>query len=222
MLLDRGALGLRVKDVAERAGMAPSSVLYYYPDLADLLFEVTREAMHRYGERRAEAIRELADPAAQLRLAIQLGVPTGPGDEESRLLYELDALTGTSQVFATLSAGFFDRQAALYERVLERGAESGAFTLDRRRGDPGAAGWSRSRTASACRWFSATRASTAPPPRRSSSPGPAPRPAPTWPRSSRPPRPPRAPPPSRRPPRPRRRRPARRRRPRRVVSRWAK
>ena len=129
MLLDRGALGLRVKDVAERAGMAPSSVLYYYPDLADLLFEVTREAMHRYGERRAEAIRELADPAAQLRLAIQLGVPTGPGDEESRLLYELDALTGTSQVFATLSAGFFDRQAALYERVLERGAESGAFTL---------------------------------------------------------------------------------------------
>ena len=112
VLLDRGALGLRVKDVAERAGMAPSSVLYYYPDLADLLFEVTREAMHRYGERRAEAIRELADPAAQLRLAIQLGVPTGPGDEESRLLYELDALTGTSQVFATLSAGFFDRQAA--------------------------------------------------------------------------------------------------------------
>jgi hypothetical protein len=32
-------------------------------------------------------------------------------------------------VFATLSASFFDRQVALYERVLERGAESGAFTL---------------------------------------------------------------------------------------------
>ena len=129
VLLDRGALGLRVKDVAERAGLTPSSVLYYYPELADLLFEVTREAMHRYGERRAEAIRELADPLGQLRLAIHLGVPTGPGDEESRLLYELDALTGTSQVFATLSASFFDRQVALYERVLERGAESGAFTL---------------------------------------------------------------------------------------------
>ncbi len=129
VLLERGALGLRVKDVAQRAGLAPSSVLYYYPDLGDLLLEVTREAMRRYGERRAEAIRGLADPAAQLRLAIRLGVPTGPEDEESRLLYELDALTGTSQVFATLSASFFDRQVMLYERVLERGAEAGVFEL---------------------------------------------------------------------------------------------
>ena len=41
-------------------------------------------------------------PAAQLRLAIHLGVPTGPDDEESRLLYELDAITGTSTAFAAL------------------------------------------------------------------------------------------------------------------------
>ena len=31
MLLERGAVGLRVKDIAERAGITPSSVLYYYP-----------------------------------------------------------------------------------------------------------------------------------------------------------------------------------------------
>ena len=94
VLLERGALGLRVKDVAERAGLAPSSVLYYYPDLADLLLEVSRDAMQRYGERRARGDPRARRPAAQLRLAIQLGVPTGPDDEESRLLYELDALTG--------------------------------------------------------------------------------------------------------------------------------
>jgi AcrR family transcriptional regulator len=129
VLLERGAVGLRVKDVAQRAGLSPSAVLYYYPDLDDLLLEVSRSAMSRYAERRSDAIRELDDPTDQLRLAIQLGVPTGPEDEESRLLYELDALTGTSQVFATLSAGFFDRQAMLYERILERGADSGAFEL---------------------------------------------------------------------------------------------
>ena len=129
VLLERGALGLRVKDVAERAGLAPSTVLYYYPDLGDLLLEVSREAMRRYAERRAEAIRGLADPASQLRLVIHLGVPTGPDDTESRLLYELDALTGASDAFATLSAAFFDRQAMLYERVLERGADAGAFEL---------------------------------------------------------------------------------------------
>jgi AcrR family transcriptional regulator len=133
VLLERGAVGLRVKDLAERVGLAPSSVLYYYPDLDDLLLEVTRDAMGRYAERRAEAVRGVDDPAARLRLAISLGVPTGPDDEESRLLYELDALTGVSQLFATLSANFFDRQVMLYEAVLERGRDSGAFDL---RSDP--------------------------------------------------------------------------------------
>ena len=127
LLLEHGALGLRVKDIAARAGISSSAVLYYYPDLDDLLLEVTREAMSRYAERRAEAIRGIADPARQLRVAISLGVPTGPEDEDSRLLYELDAMTGTSRLFATLSAAFFDRQAMLYERVLERGVESGEF-----------------------------------------------------------------------------------------------
>jgi AcrR family transcriptional regulator len=133
VLLERGAVGLRVKDLAERVGLAPSSVLYYYPNLDDLLLEVTREAMGRYAERRAEAVRGAGDPAAQLRLAISLGVPTGPDDEESRLLYELDALTGVSPLFATLSANFFDRQVMLYEAVLERGRDAGAFDL---RADP--------------------------------------------------------------------------------------
>jgi len=133
VLLERGAVGLRVKDIAARVGLSPSTVLYYYPDLDDLLLEVISDAMARYAERRADAIRGVADPAGQLRLAISLGVPTGPRDEESRLLYEIDAMTGTSAAFATLSAGFFDRQVMLYERVLERGAEAGAFEL---RADP--------------------------------------------------------------------------------------
>jgi AcrR family transcriptional regulator len=130
LLLEHGALGLRVKDIAARAGISPSAVLYYYPDLDDLMLEVTREAMSRYAERRAAAIRGIDDPRRQLRVAIGLGVPTGPDDEDSRLLYELDAMTGASRLFATLSGAFFDRQVMLYERVLERGVEAGAFALE--------------------------------------------------------------------------------------------
>lgn len=129
MLLERGAVGVRVKDIAERAGLSPASVLYYYPQLDELLLEVSHDAMNRYAERRAEAVRELDHPPDQLRLAIRLGVPTGPDDEESRLLYELDAFTGSSRLFEMLSASFFDRQAVLYQSVLERGAARGDFTL---------------------------------------------------------------------------------------------
>jgi AcrR family transcriptional regulator len=129
VLLERGAVGLRVKDIAERAGIAPSSVLYYYPRMDELMMDVSREAIERYAERRSQQVRRLDDPARQLRLAIHLGVPTGPDDDDSRLLYELDAFTGTSRAFAVMSSSFFDRQAMLYEHVLESGAAQGTFTL---------------------------------------------------------------------------------------------
>jgi AcrR family transcriptional regulator len=129
VLLERGAVGLRVKDIAERAGMAPSSVLYYYPRIDELMMDVSREAIERYAERRAQQVRGLDEPLRQLRLAIHLGVPTGPDDDDSRLLYELDAFTGTSQAFAVMSSSFFDRQAMLYEYILESGAARGDFTL---------------------------------------------------------------------------------------------
>jgi AcrR family transcriptional regulator len=129
VLLERGAAGVRVKDIADRAKLAPSSVLYYFPNLDDLLLEVSRKAIHRYAERRSEAVRAVDGPAAQLALAIHLGVPSGPDDEESRLLYELDAFTGSSAAFAVLTTSYFDRQVALYESVLEAGVASGAFTL---------------------------------------------------------------------------------------------
>jgi AcrR family transcriptional regulator len=129
VLLERGAVGLRVKDIAERAGIAPSSVLYYYPRIDELMMDVSRDAIERYAERRAQQVRRLSDPTAQLRLAIHLGVPTGPDDEDSRLLYELDAFTGTSKAFAVMSSSFFDRQALLYEHVLSSGESQGAFAL---------------------------------------------------------------------------------------------
>jgi AcrR family transcriptional regulator len=129
VLLERGAVGLRVKDIAERAGIAPSSVLYYYPRIDELMMDVSRDAIERYAERRAQEVRRLSDPTRQLRLAIHLGVPTGPDDEDSRLLYELDAFTGTSKAFAVMSSSFFDRQALLYEHVLAAGEAQGAFAL---------------------------------------------------------------------------------------------
>jgi AcrR family transcriptional regulator len=136
---------------AERAGITPSSVLYYYPRLDELMMEVSREAMERYAERRSRQVRELDDPVQQLRLAVRLGVPTGPDDEESRLLYELDAFVGSSPAFRVLSSAFFDRRVALYEHVLESGAARGPSSWPRRREPWRAASWPW-RTGSASRW----------------------------------------------------------------------
>lgn len=129
VLLEKGAVGVRVKDIAARAGIAPSTLLYYYPELDELLLEVSRDAIGRYAEVRSAEVSRIEDAVGQLRTAIRLGVPSGPADEESRLLYELDAFTGSSPAFAVLSAAYFDRQVALYDPVLRAGATSGEFTL---------------------------------------------------------------------------------------------
>jgi AcrR family transcriptional regulator len=129
VLLERGAAGIRVRDVAEQAGISASSLLYYYPQFDHLLFEVARDAIDRYAEDRSEAVRGVRSPSERIRLAIRLGVPTGPDDEESRILYELDALTGTSPAFAVLTASFFDRQVAMYESILELGKGDRSFDL---------------------------------------------------------------------------------------------
>jgi AcrR family transcriptional regulator len=130
VLLERGAVGVRVKDIAARAGIAPSTLLYYYPELDELLLEVSRGAISRYAEVRTAEVDKVEGAAAQLLTAIRLGIPTGPGDEESRVLYELDAFTGSSPAFAVLSAAYFDRQVSLYSAILRAGAASGEFRLE--------------------------------------------------------------------------------------------
>jgi AcrR family transcriptional regulator len=130
VMAERGAVGIRVKDVADRAAVSPSSLLYYYPDFEELLFAVARDAIDRYTEQRAAAVRDEPDPLGRLRTAIRLGVPTGPGDEESRILDELDAYTGTSAGFAALTTSFFDRQVSLYESIFEYGQAAGKFRLE--------------------------------------------------------------------------------------------
>ena len=45
------------------------------------------------------------------------------------MLYELDAFTGSSPVFGVLTSSYFDRQALLYQSILEAGAREGDFSL---------------------------------------------------------------------------------------------
>src|SRR4051812_49721006 len=103
VLLERGAVGIRVKDIADRAGIAPSSVLYYYPRIEELLLEVSRDAIERYAERRSRRARRLAHPTQQPPLPVAPRAPTPPPGEESRLVYESDALPGPSPGLAGVS-----------------------------------------------------------------------------------------------------------------------
>jgi len=126
----KGMAGVRLRDVAEHAGLTPGAVLYYYDGLDELFFSAYEAGIHRYCEEREEAIAGLAAPVAQLATALRLGVPTGPDDVESRLLYEFEAIAFRSEPCAQLMSDYVERQVDMYERILIAGVGSGDFELD--------------------------------------------------------------------------------------------
>ena len=127
-IIARGAAAVRLKDIAEQAGVTPGAVLYYYADVDALLVEVHRSAGERFCDSRTAALDRIDDPRRRMRAAIRSGLPRGP-DDDVRTLYEMDALVGRSSLYSALAVSFFERQVALYQVILEAGVARGHFTL---------------------------------------------------------------------------------------------
>jgi AcrR family transcriptional regulator len=126
----KGMAGVRLRDVAEHAGLTPGAVLYYYDGLDELFFSAYEAGIHRYCEEREEALAGIARPLAQLATALRMGVPTGPDDLESRLLYEFEAVAFRSAACAQVMSDYVERQVDMYERVLSAGVDEGEFALE--------------------------------------------------------------------------------------------
>ncbi|MGW6153434.1 TetR/AcrR family transcriptional regulator [Streptomyces sp. NPDC055144] len=126
---ERGLEGLRIKDIAAEAGMSAGSVLYYYPEMDELVLEVHRGAVERYLAARQGAVDGATGAAARLRALVGSGLPGGSGDAVHGLLFELHRRADRSSGHATLMASLFAREVALYATALEVGAAVGEFTL---------------------------------------------------------------------------------------------
>ena len=129
-VLEHGSAAAKLRDVAERAGLTPASVLYYYPDIQDLLAAVFEHASAVYCQRRAEQIAEAAGSVQQLRACIRSGLPRDDDTENTtRLLFELLPVALRNQATTELQRAFVAQQTALYQRVLEAGEQAEEFRL---------------------------------------------------------------------------------------------
>ena len=127
VIATRGLLDLRLRDIAEEAGLSPASVLYYYPELEELLSEAFRHAMERYYERRRELVERVADARDRLVAAVRAGMPAGPDDAEMMLLWEAVPFERTNPALADFDRLFVARQTDLYVAILELGVAQGHF-----------------------------------------------------------------------------------------------
>ncbi|MDI2128207.1 TetR/AcrR family transcriptional regulator [Yinghuangia seranimata] len=128
-LLNRGLEGLRLRDVAEEAGVTPAAVLYYYDDLDTLMYETFQQAIERFCSAREAAVDGVDDAAERLRICIDSGIATGPDDRLPRLLYEFWPRSLRDPKAAALDSALMERQASVYYGVLILGQAQGVFTL---------------------------------------------------------------------------------------------
>jgi AcrR family transcriptional regulator len=129
-VLERGVTNARLRDIAAQAGLTPASVLYYYPDINDLLVAVFEQGTETYVLRRREAVEACGTAWARLAACVASGIPF-PGDAEttSRLLYELLPVAFRVEAAAARNTAFLAQQTGLYRQVLEEGAACGEFRL---------------------------------------------------------------------------------------------
>lgn len=131
-IVKHGPDGAILNRIAEEANVAPQTVTYYYPDVSGLLLDAVRHAMDRFYNARVEALGNFSGPAdEQLKLMISLGLPATTEDPEVRLLCEMGGASARFPIIAALLSTLFDREVSMYRAVLEAGAASGVFQLQR-------------------------------------------------------------------------------------------
>ncbi|WP_455359023.1 TetR/AcrR family transcriptional regulator [Streptomyces sp. SYSU K21746] len=128
-LLSRGLEGLRLRDVAEEAGVTPAAVLYYYDDLDALMYETFQQAIERFCRDRETAAERHADARERLSTCIASGVAVGPQDRLPRLLFEYWPRTLRDPKAAALDSALTERQISVYQGILVLGESQGHFTL---------------------------------------------------------------------------------------------
>ncbi|MFH9959516.1 TetR/AcrR family transcriptional regulator [Streptomyces roseolus] len=127
-LLTRGLEGLRLRDVADEAGVTPAAVLYY-GDLDALVHETYQQAITRYSQEREAAADGFDDARLKLRACIDKGVATGPDDALTRLLFEYWPRCLRDARAAALDSALTERQVSLYAEILTLGRAQGYFAL---------------------------------------------------------------------------------------------
>jgi AcrR family transcriptional regulator len=127
-VLTRGLEGVRLRDIAEQAGVTPAAVLYY-GDVDALTYDTYQQAIERFSSDREHVAEQFPDARDRLRASIDHGVASGPDDELVRLLFEFWPRSLRDPKAAVLDASLQERQIAVYSAIFVLGEAQGHFTL---------------------------------------------------------------------------------------------
>jgi AcrR family transcriptional regulator len=129
-IASRGIADLRIRDIAEAAGVSTGTVHYHFADIEELLVAIHEIAVDRFVSGRREMLAPLIDARQKVLALAETGIPSGPDDELVIALYDMASLFRRSAVHRTLLRVLYDQQVDLYAMSFEIGVAQGHFTLN--------------------------------------------------------------------------------------------
>lgn len=129
-IAELGLANVRVADIAQRAGIGPGHVTYYFPSKSELLMQAIRwseEGLHEQIEREVSRI---SDPFRRMRRLFELAAPAGPGDPGWILWFEVWVKAGTDRALARGTDEFEAWWRAALSDTIRYGCDEGVFTAD--------------------------------------------------------------------------------------------
>lgn len=129
-IAERGFANVRVSDVAERAGMSPGHVTYYFPSKGDLLMRAIRQSEESLAGQVAEALKRIPDPWKRLDQLLALSAANGRGDPGWILWLEVWSNAALDPGIARVHDELDRRWRGILIDVITFGCGQGAFHAD--------------------------------------------------------------------------------------------
>lgn len=130
VLRERGLHAIRVRDIAAAAGMSPSSVMYHYGTVEELLLALHQDVQSRYLALRMEAMRpDQGDAWSRLVSGFKVGLPSYDEQDLIALLYEMHGLTRRHPRHAVLLTQLWEAEISAYEQCIRDGLADGTFVV---------------------------------------------------------------------------------------------
>lgn len=129
-IAELGLANVRVADIAERAGIGPGHVSYYFPSKSELLMRAFRWSEAGLHDRIEEEIDQIPDPWKRLLRLFELAASKGPGDPGWILWFEVWAKAGTDPMVSEGGDQLDARWRGALAGAIRYGCGDGTFVTD--------------------------------------------------------------------------------------------
>jgi AcrR family transcriptional regulator len=130
VIAEKGLGGTRVADIAERAGISPGHVLYYFDGKADIFMRALRTIEDDLRAEAEEAFSGLKSATARWDWLVDRAAPTGPGDARVLLWMEAWERAPRDPEVSALVVELERRWIDLLLEVIEYGRARGELAVD--------------------------------------------------------------------------------------------